>query len=107
MSCRRLDGRSALITGAASGVGRATALRFAAEGARVLCLFDRDADNLAAVGAEVERLGAQPLLARGDVTDAGQCADAVQRTVAVAAPTPQRRSSISAWTSGSAYWRST
>lgn len=84
MSCRRLDGRSAVITGAASGVGRATAMRFAAEGAGVLCLFDRDAGNLAAAGAEIEQLGARPLLACGDVTDAGHCQDAVQRTVAEA-----------------------
>lgn len=84
MSCRRLNGRSALITGAASGVGRATAKRFAAEGAGVVCLFDRDADNLAAAAAEVGQLGAEPLLACGDVTDAGQCQDAVERTVAAA-----------------------
>ncbi len=36
----RLEGRGAIVTGAASGIGRATALRFAAEGARVAC-FDK------------------------------------------------------------------
>ncbi|HTX48042.1 MAG TPA: SDR family NAD(P)-dependent oxidoreductase, partial [Caulobacteraceae bacterium] len=36
----RLEGRGAVVTGAASGIGRASARRFAAEGARVLC-FDR------------------------------------------------------------------
>ncbi|WP_019517681.1 SDR family NAD(P)-dependent oxidoreductase [Sphingomonas sp. Mn802worker] len=48
-----LDGRVALVTGAASGIGRATAQRFAREGARVW-LVDRNADGLAQVRAELD-----------------------------------------------------
>ena len=58
MTCKRLDGRSAVITGAASGVGRATAKRFAEEGATTLCLFDLHAQNLRSVAAEVSQRGA-------------------------------------------------
>ena len=58
-----LEGRVAIITGAANGIGRATAARFAAAGAR-LVLVDRDAENL---GAIVEELGAER--ARGHVAD--------------------------------------
>lgn len=47
----RMQGRRIAITGAASGIGRATALRLAAEGA-ALALIDRDASGLAAVAAE-------------------------------------------------------
>ena len=47
-----LDGLTTIITGGASGIGRATALRFAAEGATVAVL-DRDADAAAGVAAEV------------------------------------------------------
>jgi NAD(P)-dependent dehydrogenase (short-subunit alcohol dehydrogenase family) len=46
----RFAGRNALVTGAASGLGREVALRLAAEGAR-LVLFDRDADGLAETAA--------------------------------------------------------
>jgi NAD(P)-dependent dehydrogenase (short-subunit alcohol dehydrogenase family) len=84
MSCRRLTGRSALITGAASGVGRATANRFASEGASTICLFDLNAANLEIVAAEVEEKGAKAIKFTGDVTSAGQCQEAVSQLVAQA-----------------------
>jgi NAD(P)-dependent dehydrogenase (short-subunit alcohol dehydrogenase family) len=84
MSCRRLEGRSALITGAASGVGRATAKRFADEGAAVIGLFDLNAGNLEIVAAEVDERGAKPLSFVADVTSIENCRDAVSRVVAEA-----------------------
>ncbi len=58
----RLADRVAVITGAGSGIGRATATRFASEGARVVC-FDTDAESAGAVAAEVNGLAVV-----GDVT---------------------------------------
>lgn len=73
-----LEGRVALITGAASGIGWATAARLAAEGARVV-LADIDAVQLQARAAE---LGADRALAvTTDVTDQGVCDAMVARTV--------------------------
>jgi NAD(P)-dependent dehydrogenase (short-subunit alcohol dehydrogenase family) len=81
MSCRRLEGRSALITGAASGVGRATAKRFAEEGASTIGLFDLNAGNLDIVAAEVAERGAKPLIYVGDVTSTANCQESVDRVV--------------------------
>lgn len=49
--CRRLDGKRALVTAAAAGIGRAIALRFAAEGAQVTAI-DRDAGRLETLASD-------------------------------------------------------
>ena len=62
----RLDGKVALITGAGSGIGAASARRMAAEGAAV-ALVGRTPATIAAVAGEVEGAGGQALALPGDV----------------------------------------
>ena len=81
MPLNRLAGKSALITGGASGVGRATALRFAEEGAATVGLFDRDSGNLELVAQELRDRGATPLTIAGDVTSQQSRAEAVGAVV--------------------------
>jgi short-subunit dehydrogenase len=63
-----LQGKRALVTGAASGIGRAIAERFAAAGAELL-LVDRNETGLAAVAAELTRTGTRVRTYTLDVTD--------------------------------------
>jgi NAD(P)-dependent dehydrogenase (short-subunit alcohol dehydrogenase family) len=60
-----------LITGAASGIGRATAIAFAGEGA-MLVLLDRDGDGLEALRSELARGGVRATVSVADVTEASQ-----------------------------------
>ncbi|MFW2829198.1 SDR family oxidoreductase [Sphingomonas sp. ID0503] len=76
-----LAGRSVLVTGGNSGIGLATALRFAREGADV-AIFSRRADRNAAARAEVEALGVRCLTIAGSVTDEDDVRGAVDATVA-------------------------
>jgi NAD(P)-dependent dehydrogenase (short-subunit alcohol dehydrogenase family) len=80
----RLDGKRCLITGGGSGIGRATALRFAAEGARV-AVADLDLESATGTVAQIEAAGAggSAIAVVVDVTDERSTADAV-RTVAEA-----------------------
>jgi NAD(P)-dependent dehydrogenase (short-subunit alcohol dehydrogenase family) len=71
----RLAGRIALVTGAANGIGRASAIRLAREGAD-LALVDREGDALHAVAREIEAAGRQVLPFTADWTDAGAVGEA-------------------------------
>jgi len=66
---RRFEGRVALVTGAASGLGRASALRLADEGARLFCI-DADAEGLAETAARARRRGVEIETLLADVGDA-------------------------------------
>jgi len=76
-----LEGKRAIITGAGMGMGRAAAIRFVGEGARV-GLIDRDEAAVADTAAEIERAGGEGLVLVADVTDEDQVAGAVERAVA-------------------------
>jgi NAD(P)-dependent dehydrogenase (short-subunit alcohol dehydrogenase family) len=93
-----IDGRVAVVTGAAHETGRAIAQRLAAEGA-IVVIADVDAEHGQAAADEFEAAGGRAAFVATDVTDD----DSVRRMIAAAdqgAGTPMRRSSSGArrWT---------
>jgi NAD(P)-dependent dehydrogenase (short-subunit alcohol dehydrogenase family) len=76
-----LKEKVALVTGGASGIGRATALLFASSGAAV-SVVDLDEAGGAAVAREITGAGGRALFVNADVSSAADCQRAVERTVA-------------------------
>jgi NAD(P)-dependent dehydrogenase (short-subunit alcohol dehydrogenase family) len=74
-----LEGRIAMITGPAKGMGAAITKAFAAEGAK-LALIGRDIAAIEPVAAEVKGAGAQAIVVKCDLTDAKQCEAAAAQT---------------------------
>lgn len=67
MSEGRFEGKAAIVTGGASGIGRATAERFLEEGARV-AIIDISADSCESTARELRDRGHEPVLITGDVS---------------------------------------
>ena len=76
----KLDGRIALISGSGRGIGRAIALRYAREGAKVV-VADLDAASSQAVAAEIQSFGAEADGFQVDVSDPKQSAAMLARAV--------------------------
>jgi NAD(P)-dependent dehydrogenase (short-subunit alcohol dehydrogenase family) len=77
---RLLEGKSALVTGGASGIGRAAALAFAHEGARVMVADVNEAEGRKAA-QEIRDAGGEARFARTDVTREEEVATMVRETV--------------------------
>lgn len=76
----RLQGKVALVTGAGSGIGAATAKRFAREGALVV-VNDAKTEGLEAVADEIRAAGSKALVVAGDVSRKADCERMVGETV--------------------------
>ncbi len=70
----RLDGKVALITGSDSGIGQATAIAFAREGADVVVHYLDDAEGAARTRGAVEAQGRRSLITQADISDEDQVA---------------------------------
>ncbi|KMQ58807.1 short-chain dehydrogenase [Chryseobacterium sp. BLS98] len=78
-----LKDKSVLITGADSGIGKATALLFAQEGADIAIIYHTDDDDAEKVKKEIEELGRRCIIFKGDINDYDFCEETVKQIVSV------------------------
>lgn len=77
-----LEGQVALVTGAARGIGRASALALAQAGADIAINYQQSGDAAEALAAELSSLGVKSISVQGDVADSSQVAEMVKKSEA-------------------------
>lgn len=77
----KLTGKTAIVTGAAVGMGREIALAFAAEGANVVVNYSRSKEEAESTAEGVRERGAEALIVQADVADDAQVRAMVQQTI--------------------------
>jgi NAD(P)-dependent dehydrogenase (short-subunit alcohol dehydrogenase family) len=77
----RLAGKTSVITGGDSGIGRAVAIAFAREGADVLIAYLDEDEDARDTARYVEEAGRKAVLVRGDIADPAHCRELVRRAV--------------------------
>jgi 3-oxoacyl-[acyl-carrier protein] reductase len=80
---KKLEGKTALVTGGSRGIGAAIAKRLAADGASVAITYAKGADAATSVIAEIERAGGKAIAIQADAADAAACKAAVEKAVSV------------------------
>jgi 3-oxoacyl-[acyl-carrier protein] reductase len=79
---KKLEGKTALITGGSRGIGAGIAKRLAAEGATVAITYVKGAEAAASIVKEIERAGGRAIAIQADAADAAAVHAAVEKTVA-------------------------
>lgn len=77
----KLEGKVALITGGDSGIGKATALLFTANGADIAIAYLSETDDAKATQKEIRKMGRECLLIKGDLSKESNCKKAVAKTI--------------------------
>ncbi len=77
----RLTGKVALVTGGGTGIGKATSLRFAREGAKIAVNFSRSKTDATDTVSEIQQLGAEGIAVRADISDDASVRSMVQEVV--------------------------
>lgn len=70
---RKLEGKTALITGGDSGIGRSVAYAFAREGANIAIVYYNEDRDAAETAERLQQMGCSPLMMRGDLKKPGIC----------------------------------
>lgn len=78
---RKLEGKVAIITGGDSGIGRAVALAFAREGARIVIGYLDEHEDARQTGEQITNMGGEVLLIAGDIAKQPHCVKLVNKTV--------------------------
>ena len=79
---KKLDGRSALVTGGSRGIGAAIAKSLAEDGASVAITYTKGADSAASVVKAIEQAGGKAIAIQADAADANAVKAAVEKTAA-------------------------